>query len=89
MLRSVYDVAPLVHSGRLRVLLPEWRQQANIWAVYPVRLDHSAKVRTCVEFLQQCFAGWQPGAALRLPEAAAGPAGSTASTPVPAWTPGA
>lgn len=83
VLRSVYDVAALLHSGHLRVLLPEWRQQANIWAVYPVRLDHSAKVRTCVEYLQQCFANWQPGAALRLPDAAGATSATTTTTPGP------
>ena len=54
-LRSMWDVAPLLQSGQLVQVLPEWRQEANIWAVYPTRLERSAKVRVCVEFLQEQF----------------------------------
>jgi LysR family transcriptional activator of dmlA len=55
VLRSLWDVASLLHAGQLVQVLPEWRQQANIWAVYPTRLERSAKVRVCVEFLQEVF----------------------------------
>ena len=51
-LRSRWDVQQHLHAGRLVQLLPEWRQEANVWAVYPTRLQLSAKVRVCVEFLQ-------------------------------------
>lgn len=60
VLRSVWDVAADLQSGALVQVLPEWRQQANIWAVYPTRLERSAKVRVCVEFLQQFFQNQQP-----------------------------
>ena len=60
VLRSVWDVAADLQSGALVQVLPEWRQQANIWAVYPTRLERSAKVRVCVEFLQQFFQSQQP-----------------------------
>lgn len=60
VLRSVWDVAADLQSGALVQVLPEWRQQANIWAVYPTRLERSAKVRVCVEFLQQFFQSHQP-----------------------------
>ena len=53
MLRSLWDVAADLQSGSLLQLLPEWQQQANIWAVYPMRLERSAKVRVCVEFRQE------------------------------------
>ncbi|MEF7612464.1 LysR substrate-binding domain-containing protein [Aquincola sp. MAHUQ-54] len=53
-LRSTWDVGPLIASGKLVHLLPEYTQEANVWAVYPSRLNTSAKVRVCVEFLQ----GW-------------------------------
>ena len=59
VLRSQWDVAADLQTGRLVPLLPEWRQEANIWAVYPTRLERSAKVRVCVEFLQQFFARQQ------------------------------
>lgn len=53
VLRSAWDVRPLLDSGQLVQVLPEWRQEANVWAVYPARLETSAKVRVCVEWLQQ------------------------------------
>ncbi|WP_119157394.1 LysR substrate-binding domain-containing protein [Caldimonas tepidiphila] len=55
LLRSRWDVAPLLRAGRLVQVLPEYTQEANVWAVYPSRLGTSAKVRVCVEFLQEYF----------------------------------
>jgi LysR family transcriptional activator of dmlA len=34
-------------------VLTDYEQEADISAVYPLRLNKSAKVRVCVEFLQQ------------------------------------
>jgi LysR family transcriptional activator of dmlA len=34
-------------------VLPQYTQSANVWAVYPQRLAGSAKVRVCVQFLEQ------------------------------------
>ena len=56
VLRSVWDVQPLLDSGRLQRVLPTVTQPANVWAVYPARLAQSAKVRVCVDFLEQTFA---------------------------------
>lgn len=61
LLRSIWDVAPWLQSGELVQVLPDWRQEANIWAVYPSRLSNSAKVRVCVEFLQAQLALPGPG----------------------------
>lgn len=62
MLRSIWNVRADLAAGRLVHLLPEYRQDANIYAVYPSRLDSSAKVRVCVEWLQQAFeSGVRPG----------------------------
>jgi len=55
VLRSLWDVAPLLDAGTLVQVLPAYRQPASIWAVYPQRLENSAKVRVCVEFLQTRF----------------------------------
>lgn len=55
VLRSIWQVGALLRDGRLVEVLPGYRQEANVWAVYPTRLSHSAKVRVCVEFLQQSF----------------------------------
>lgn len=51
MLRSEWDIAHHVRSGRLRVLLPACRQTANISAIYPERHNLSAKVRVFVDHL--------------------------------------
>ena len=50
------EVQPLLASGALVQVLPEYRQSANVWAVYPTRLAHSARLRACVEFLEQYLA---------------------------------
>jgi LysR family transcriptional activator of dmlA len=52
-LRSLWDVAPLLASGALVQVLPECSQEANVWAVYPSRLSGSAKLRVCVDWLEQ------------------------------------
>ena len=53
VLRSRWDAQPYLDSGRLVTVLPDYTQEANVWAVYPQRLAGSAKVRVCVEFLAQ------------------------------------
>ena len=58
VLRSIWDVRTDLASGRLEQVLPEWRQEANIWAVYPTRMSRSAKVRVSVDFLQRYFDDW-------------------------------
>lgn len=73
VLRSRWQVAPYLEDGRLRQLLPGWTQPANVWAVYPQRLERSGKLRVAVEFLQAWFA----------------PPALTAGTPSSAVTPGA
>jgi LysR family transcriptional regulator, transcriptional activator for dmlA len=56
VLRSIWDVEPLLASGRLVRVLAGVSQPANVWAVYPARLAQSAKVRVCVDYLEQAFA---------------------------------
>lgn len=50
MLRSLWDVRAELDAGRLVQVLPDYRQDADIWAVYPSRLSGSARLRACVEF---------------------------------------
>lgn len=57
LLRSLWDVKPLLEQGRLVQVLDDYSQSANVWAVYPTRLAHSGKLRACVEFLQAHFKG--------------------------------
>ena len=52
LLRSMWEVKPLLHQGRLVQVLADYRQSADVWAVYPTRLANSGKLRVCVEFLQ-------------------------------------
>ncbi len=54
-LRSIWDARPHIERGELVRLLPAWRQDANVWAVYPMRLTGSAKVRVCVEYFEEYF----------------------------------
>ncbi|MCU1758264.1 LysR substrate-binding domain-containing protein [Pseudomonas sp. 14P_8.1_Bac3] len=57
VLRSLWDVKPLLDQDRLVQVLPAYTQSANVWAVYPTRLAYSGKLRACVEFLQEHFKG--------------------------------
>jgi LysR family transcriptional activator of dmlA len=52
ILRSVWDVADELLSGQLQHILPEYWQDADIWAVYPSRLKTSSKLQTCILFIQ-------------------------------------
>lgn len=61
VLRSMWDVGPLLRTGQLAQILPDHVQEANVWAVYPSRLSTSAKVRVCVEFLEDHFRRIGPG----------------------------
>nr|WP_154356360.1 LysR substrate-binding domain-containing protein [Duganella aquatilis] len=56
VLRSRWDAQPHLDSGELVQVLPQYTQSANVWAVYPQRLAGSAKVRVCVEFMEQQLA---------------------------------
>jgi LysR family transcriptional activator of dmlA len=57
LLRSMWDVKPLLEQGKLVQVLHGYTQSANVWAVYPTRLAYSGKLRACVEFLQEHFKG--------------------------------
>ncbi|MER1967587.1 LysR substrate-binding domain-containing protein [Castellaniella sp. GW247-6E4] len=53
LLRSIWDVKASLDSGKLTRVLPNHSQEANVWAVYSSRLSSSAKVRVCVQFLEE------------------------------------
>ncbi|WP_081739580.1 LysR substrate-binding domain-containing protein [Methylobacterium sp. 10] len=53
ILRSSWDVAENIRTGRLRHILPEYGQEADVWAVHPTRLSRSPKVTA---FLDMCAA---------------------------------
>jgi len=56
ILRSLWDVGPSIARGDLVQLLPDYAQEVDVWAVSPSRLSTSAKVRVCVEFLEEWLA---------------------------------
>lgn len=56
LLRSWWDVHDSLADGRLVQVLPEYQQQADIWAVHASPLASSARVRVAVEFFRQYFA---------------------------------
>jgi LysR family transcriptional activator of dmlA len=62
VLRSRWDAQPYLDAGTLVVVLPDYTQEANVWAVYPQRLAGSAKLRVCVEFLDEQLALPREGA---------------------------
>jgi LysR family transcriptional activator of dmlA len=56
ILRSIWDVGPSLADGRLIRVLPEYSQEADVWAIYPTRLGMTANVRVCVQFLESWLA---------------------------------
>lgn len=57
LLRSRWDVQADLTAGRLVQVLADYRQDADIWAVYTSPLMNSAKVRVTVEFMREYLAG--------------------------------
>lgn len=55
ILRSLWDVKPMLESGQLVQVLADYTESANVWAVYPTRLSQSAKLRVCIEFFEAHF----------------------------------
>jgi DNA-binding transcriptional LysR family regulator len=56
LLRSEWDVAPYLRSGRLRQVLADWAlPAADIYLVYPSKAHLSAKTRALVDFLCSWF----------------------------------
>lgn len=56
ILRSLWDVGRSLADGRLLRVLPQYSQQADVWALYPTRLGSAANVRVCVQFLESWLA---------------------------------
>lgn len=68
-LRSTWDVGPEIDSGRLKIVLPDWRASARVavHAVYPSRRHLAHKVRVFMDFLGERFGSppyWDKGLAL-------------------------
>jgi LysR family transcriptional regulator, transcriptional activator for dmlA len=57
VMRAEWDIARYLRSGRLRQVLEQWQTPpADIHAVYPQRLQTSARVRAFVDFVAEHFA---------------------------------
>ena len=55
MLRSLWDVRTALAAGCLVRVLSDYSQPADIWAVSPLRLSTSAKLKVCVDFIERYF----------------------------------
>ncbi len=53
MLRSTWNIRQDMEHGKLVQILPDYWQEADVWAVFPTRLEHSPKLKACVEFFEQ------------------------------------
>ena len=53
VLRSFWDVAESLRSGRLEQVLPAYSQEADVWAVHPSRLSRSPKMKAFVHLLTE------------------------------------
>ncbi len=60
ILRSIWDVGADLRAGRLVRVLPDYRQDADVAAIYPQRLEGSSRLRACVQFLKAWFASHVP-----------------------------
>jgi len=60
-LRPMWDIAPQVESGELKVVLPQYRGSNSlaIYAVYPCRDYLPEKVNVFIDFLSGLFANEQ------------------------------
>ncbi|WP_312817601.1 LysR family transcriptional regulator [Atlantibacter subterraneus] len=54
-LRSEWDAKRYIESGDLIQLLPDYYEQASVWAVYPTKLEESIKTQKCITFLESYF----------------------------------
>jgi len=53
MLRSAWDLKSELASGALINILPDYYEQADVYAIYGSRLETSAKMRVCVNYFDQ------------------------------------
>ncbi|ASJ75745.1 LysR substrate-binding domain-containing protein [Granulosicoccus antarcticus] len=55
LLRSMWDVGPMLKEKTLVRVLDAYSQNADVWAVYSTRSANLAKLRVCLDFLEQHF----------------------------------
>jgi DNA-binding transcriptional LysR family regulator len=60
IVRSEWDAAPFLRSGRLQVLLEDWQlPSADIYIVFPIKNHLSARTRALVDFMVKAFAPYR------------------------------
>ncbi|MDO9143737.1 MAG: LysR family transcriptional regulator [Rhodoferax sp.] len=61
LMRSEWDIAKYLHSGRLKLVLENWQTPpADIYAIYPQRLQTATRVKAFVNYLSEAFATSSP-----------------------------
>lgn len=61
LMRAEWDIAKYLHSGRLTTVLDNWQTPpADIYAVYPQRLQTAARVKAFVDYVVEAFAASTP-----------------------------
>jgi len=66
LMRSEWDLAPYLRSGRLRPVLTDWKlPPADIYLVFPTKANLSAKTRAFVDFMVERFAPYRETGAQR------------------------
>ena len=61
LMRAEWDITKYLHSGRLRQVLENWQTPAaDVYAVYPQRLQTAARVKAFVDHLVDAFAATSP-----------------------------
>jgi LysR family transcriptional regulator, transcriptional activator for dmlA len=64
LMRAEWDITKYLHSGRLQQVLAGWQTPpADIYAVYPQRLQTAARVKAFVDHVVQAFAASTPATA--------------------------
>lgn len=62
LMRAEWDVAKYLQSGRLTTVLDDWQTPpADIFAVYPQRLQTAARVKAFIDWVVQAFSSTSPG----------------------------
>jgi LysR family transcriptional regulator, transcriptional activator for dmlA len=61
LMRAEWDITKYLNSGRLQLVLDNWQTPpADIYAVYPQRLQTAARVRAFVDHIVDAFASTSP-----------------------------
>ena len=61
LMRAEWDIAKYLHSGRLQLVLENWQTPpADIYAIYPQRLQTAARVKAFVDYVIEAFSSTSP-----------------------------